>query len=1165
MGDCMILNKSFGKIFGVCVKNKLPACLRSVILSLAALPVLFTGFALGRQDKPWGAARVTSPTPHEIRPSRLSRNHPIKAGNITGSQVIPFAIGDVFAAVGSGQIDVYSSEGVFKQTLNTTSGSLEQTGMCFDTSGNFYSTNFEAQNMTKFDNTGALVAYPWGGPFDAFPENCVVDASNNIYVGEVGGTHRLFKFSSSGTPLATYSPDAEARGTDWMDLAADQHTMYYTSEGITVKRFDVSANMQLPDFATLPAIPAYALRIRSNGELLVAASSAVVRLNAFGDVIQTYTVGSVGESSPFFALNLDPDGESFWTAGFFTGNIYRIRISDGAVLTSFTASLHSDLAGLAVFGEPTAGSPAHCSGACATITGMTFNDLNGNGAKDPGDTGVAGWTIRLKNLSQPFAYSTATDSTGKYLFRVPPGSYAAAEVEQDGWIRTLPTGLGTYTVSVDSADSLGGRDFGNTFGYRYIGPPVGNWSDTANWTGGLPPGPSNPVSIPSGVTVIVDSLPSDSILAAKVEAGGHLQFSDRVGRLKISSSIELDHNSSLEFPVTSDSTGLTCYRDLINSGTISPGHSIVTFAGDKPKTIAAISANTFFHTLEIAGDSTSLNGTIVADNRLILHKPLTLTDQDLVYITSADTDAILDTGRITRGTIKRDIGQGETARYRFETPDTYLRFDGTGTYPSSVSFKAQPDTTLPSFQFKWQLVGGTPDPANNHVTADSVTGLSKWIIGIPHVTGIPTSVVHRDYLIGTNGGSGFQVEVRLPYDQSEVAPGTDESQLRLFRGPCITDTVLNRWNMMSLPLVPEDDRKVAIFPTAVSPAFSYAGSYYLQSTLRFGEGYWLKFASAQQLTVLGDDRERDTLELSPGWNMLGSLSIPIGLSSVSPSPPDVITSQFFGYNGSYHPADSLKPLHAYWAKARSNGHLILGVPSGVNGLSKSIALDADDQKKFGTLSIREAGGSAVELFFGGDANTDLKRYEMPPVPPPGVFDVRYATGRMLEVAGEHISTTPIEILSTLYPLTVEWTRAADVSAALLIDGKEIFLEKPGVARIASPASRVSLRLFPAPLLAVPPGVPKDFSLEQNYPNPFNPTTVIRYQLPLESRVTLKIYDLLGREVKTLVDRIQGPGYESVEWNAGAVASGVYFLRLQATGANDPARSFIQMRKLVLLR
>ena len=89
-------------------------------------------------------------------------------------------------------------------------------------------------------------------------------------------------------------------------------------------------------------------------------------------------------------------------------------------------------------------------------------------------------------------------------------------------------------------------------------------------------------------------------------------------------------------------------------------------------------------------------------------------------------------------------------------------------------------------------------------------------------------------------------------------------------------------------------------------------------------------------------------------------------------------------------------------------------------------------------------------------------------------------------------------------------------------------------------------------------IPLSFELMQNYPNPFNPSTIINYQLPISSKVVLKIYDLLGREVATLVNKQQSAGSYSVTFAAGNLASGIYFYQLIAGGFN-------QVKKLILLK
>ena len=89
-------------------------------------------------------------------------------------------------------------------------------------------------------------------------------------------------------------------------------------------------------------------------------------------------------------------------------------------------------------------------------------------------------------------------------------------------------------------------------------------------------------------------------------------------------------------------------------------------------------------------------------------------------------------------------------------------------------------------------------------------------------------------------------------------------------------------------------------------------------------------------------------------------------------------------------------------------------------------------------------------------------------------------------------------------------------------------------------------------------LPLTYSLEQNYPNPFNPLTVIRYSLPFQSRVSLKVYDVLGREVSVLVNEEKPAGIYDVQFNATNLPSGVYFYRIFAG-------DFTETKKLIILK
>ncbi|RJP64835.1 MAG: T9SS C-terminal target domain-containing protein [Ignavibacteriales bacterium] len=89
-------------------------------------------------------------------------------------------------------------------------------------------------------------------------------------------------------------------------------------------------------------------------------------------------------------------------------------------------------------------------------------------------------------------------------------------------------------------------------------------------------------------------------------------------------------------------------------------------------------------------------------------------------------------------------------------------------------------------------------------------------------------------------------------------------------------------------------------------------------------------------------------------------------------------------------------------------------------------------------------------------------------------------------------------------------------------------------------------------------LPNEFFLSQNYPNPFNPSTTIRYSIPELSNVSIKVYDVLGREVATLVDEEKPAGNYQVQFNAENLKSGIYFYTLKA-------REFSQTKKLTLLK
>jgi len=94
-------------------------------------------------------------------------------------------------------------------------------------------------------------------------------------------------------------------------------------------------------------------------------------------------------------------------------------------------------------------------------------------------------------------------------------------------------------------------------------------------------------------------------------------------------------------------------------------------------------------------------------------------------------------------------------------------------------------------------------------------------------------------------------------------------------------------------------------------------------------------------------------------------------------------------------------------------------------------------------------------------------------------------------------------------------------------------------------------------------IPETFYLFQNYPNPFNPTTKISYSIPVSGNISIRIYDLTGKEVRTLVNEFKSTGCYDVEFDGSGIASGVYFYKLDAKGKDG--NDFVMTKRMVLLK
>jgi photosystem II stability/assembly factor-like uncharacterized protein len=364
------------------------------------------------------------------------------------------------------------------------------------------------------------------------------------------------------------------------------------------------------------------------------------------------------------------------------------------------------------------------------------------------------------------------------------------------------------------------------------------------------------------------------------------------------------------------------------------------------------------------------------------------------------------------------------------------------------------------------------------------------------------------------------------------------------------------WNLISLHLNVGNPQASALFPNASSGAFTYESSYILCNTLLVGNGYWVKFPGAQFFNYTGDSITIDTINVRAGWNLIGSISHPVNVSDIVAVPENLTASEYFGYKNGYFSTDTIEPKSGYWIKAKTDGQLILSSPPPL--MTKQTASPLTDISA-NSITITDKAGNRQTLYFSQlSEELTVERYEMPPLPPEGTFDARFVTQRMLDAYPENLESfyeTAISVQSSAYPLTISCNITDQRYTYSLIDSKRniVTFDNHKPILLERQAPRIILHIEKSQRV-----FPSSFSLEQNYPNPFNPSTDIRFTIQDAGFTTLKVCDILGHEVATLVNEFKQPGAYTVSWNPSNIPSGVYFYSLTS------GKSSI-VKKMLLLR
>lgn len=396
--------------------------------------------------------------------------------------------------------------------------------------------------------------------------------------------------------------------------------------------------------------------------------------------------------------------------------------------------------------------------------------------------------------------------------------------------------------------------------------------------------------------------------------------------------------------------------------------------------------------------------------------------------------------------------------------------------------------------------------------------------------------------------TGTIVNVNMKSQTSYVVTNSGLSALKIeyTRQLCKDIALASGWNIVSVPINSSTSMATGvIFPAATSPAYGYNSNYVMSSVLEIGKGYFVRYPQAATVSVCGVAPSTRTVALKAGWNIIGAYELDVPVSALTTTPAGIVSSPYYGYANGYQQATSLNVGKGYWVRATAAGTLNL------NSVAKSgeTVVSAPIEKEWGKISIKDAAGNTTVLYVAQAELSNASAYDLPPVPPAGIFDVRFGNNRFVD---RLLSATDVALNGAVYPVEIQ-VQGVDVQVADRVsNGKIVSAELKSGSRTIISNAGVTLLTFSRAAKAL------SYELLQNYPNPFNPSTTIKYSVPERATVELVIFDQLGQVVTKLVNEVKEAGTYEVEWNAAQMPSGIYFYKVKT-------EKFTAVKKLMLVK
>lgn len=367
--------------------------------------------------------------------------------------------------------------------------------------------------------------------------------------------------------------------------------------------------------------------------------------------------------------------------------------------------------------------------------------------------------------------------------------------------------------------------------------------------------------------------------------------------------------------------------------------------------------------------------------------------------------------------------------------------------------------------------------------------------------------------------------------------------------------IVDGWNMVSVPGINPNGQSVNNwwqYRDRNASVYKLQNGYVNVTTTTPGQGYYMKHIGNRTYNT-GDEWPENGIQIVPnapvnavaGWNLIGGYENIIPVTHLNTSPSGLITGPIFTFAGTFKIANQIEPGKGYLVQLTAPGQINF---SG-NFVYYENKVVEYFRSNWGKITFTDNSGKDFSLYLIDD-DTDLSFYMLPPVPPEGMFDIRFRSGRMVEQLSSSVHTILMKDLE--YPVKV---RVENMSINLKDDsGQKVNTDLSNGSEFTIYNSSVNKLLIQSGRLVTP----NNFYLGQNYPNPFNPATTIKYSIPFESNVNISLYNVLGELILTLVDRDLKPGHYEYTLNASDLSSGVYLYRLVAG-------DFVETRKMILLR